>query len=85
MGRQARIVNLTDSQAAVYDALRDNGPLPDHALVPIVQHVHGKHISSSGIRTRRAELVKAGLVTATGDEVVMPSGRAAKVYDVVNL
>lgn len=55
----------------------DHGPLADHVLVPIVQHE--AHMSSSGVRSRRAELVDAGLVEAV-DTVKMPSGRNATVW-----
>lgn len=38
--------------------------------------------SESGIRSRRAELVREGYVSATGLEVKLPSGRFAKVWQV---
>lgn len=75
---------MTTSQRVVYDVLSNYGPLPDHALVPIAQHVEQVHQSSSGIRTRRAEL-SAGpepLVVDTGRRVKMPSGRTAIVWSV---
>ena len=80
--QQRNGVSLTDNQAAVYDALAVYGPLPDHALVPIVQHVENVHQSSSGIRTRRAELEAKGLVQVTGAFVRMPSGRRAYFHEV---
>lgn len=36
--------------------------------------------SESGIRSRRAELVREGYVVPTGLEVQLPSGRYAKVW-----
>lgn len=72
---------MTTAQSVVLKTIKQHGPLPDHALVPIVQHVTGAHMSSSGIRTRRDELAKAGWVVQTG-EVKMPSGRLAAVWDV---
>lgn len=74
---------VTNSQAEVYETLSTYGPLPDHALVPLAQHVTRSHQSSSGIRTRRAELEKMRLVRATGDAIVMPSGRKAQVFEAV--
>jgi hypothetical protein len=74
---------MTDSQKAVLKVVIDYGPLPDHALVPLTQHVAGVHQSSSGIRTRRAELSEFGLVEATGDYIKMPSGRRAAVWGAV--
>lgn len=75
---------MTQGQQGVYDVLSKYGPLPDHALVPLAQHVVPTHLSSSGIRTRRHELVEMGAVEQVPDEfITMPSGRRAKVYRVV--
>lgn len=73
---------MTHSQEAVLAVLTKHGPLPDHALVPIVQHVEGHRMSSSGIRSRRAELVDQGFVVEV-DDMKMPSGRRAAVWGVV--
>lgn len=54
--------------------------LPDHALVPLAQHVSGVRLSSSGIRTRRKELFDVGLVKRTTKTVTTGSGRPAAVY-----
>lgn len=70
---------MTASQEIVLSVLQKYGPLPDHALVPLVQHVAQTHMSSSGIRSRRAELADQGEVIAV-DEVRMPSGRMAAVW-----
>lgn len=72
-------VKLTKSQADVLSVLRSYGPLADHALVPLAQHQLSVHQSSSGIRSRRAELVKAGLVTEV-TKIKTGSGRQAVVY-----
>jgi hypothetical protein len=74
---------LTASQSAVLEVLKERGPLPDHALVPLVQHVYGERMSSSGVRTRRNELVTLGKVQQSKDEITMPSGRKAAVWEVV--
>lgn len=71
---------MTDSQKAVLNVLATYGPLPDHALVPLTQHVANVHQSSSGIRTRRSELSTVGYVKETGDRIKMPSGRTAAVW-----
>jgi predicted ArsR family transcriptional regulator len=73
---------VTDSQKAVYDVLKQYGPLADHALVPMAQHMVQVHQSSSGIRTRRKELEKIGLVKAVS-ETRTGSGRAATVFQAV--
>jgi hypothetical protein len=80
--QKRRGVSVTDNQAVVYDVLKQHGPLPDHALVPIAQHVEKVHQTSSGIRSRRAELVAAGLVRQSQVKITMPSGRKAKVWAV---
>lgn len=80
--QKRRGVSLTDNQAVVFDVLKQHGPLPDHALVPIAQHVEKVHQTSSGIRTRRAELVAAGLVAESPVKITMPSGRKARVWAV---
>lgn len=71
---------MTTTQETVLAVLKAHGPLPDHALVPIVQHVEQQRMSSSSIRSRRAELAQAGWVVQVGD-VQMPSGRKAAVWD----
>lgn len=73
-------VTVTPSQAAVYEVLATYGPLPDHALVPLAQHLTQVHQSSSGIRSRRAELEDKRLVQFTGKYVNTPSGRKAAIY-----
>ncbi len=75
---------VTESQAAVYRVLNESGrALPDHALVPIVQHVANEHQSSSGIRTRRKELTDLGLINEVSSWVKMPSGRRARMFRAV--
>lgn len=78
-------IAVTKSQADVYVVLNSYGKskgLPDHALVPLAQHAADMHQSSSGIRTRRAELTDKGLVVENG-YVRMPSGRRARVFKAV--
>ena len=70
---------MTAAQQAVLDAIKTFGPINDAALVPLVQHVSQVHMSSSGIRSRRAELVDAGNVREHS-KVVMPSGRKASLW-----
>lgn len=72
---------MTTNQQHVFDALSQYGPLPDHALVPLIQHVVQAHQSSSGVRSRRAELTARGRVAAVGS-VKMPSGRHAAIWAV---
>lgn len=57
---------VTDSQSEVYEVLKRYGPVADHALVPLAQHQLQVKQSSSGIRSRRAELAVQGLVKPSG-------------------
>ena len=76
-------VSLTKRQAEVYDVFTEFGvALPDHALVPLAQHACALHQSSSGIRTRRAELTRLGLLSKTS-ETRTGSGRKAGVFEAV--
>lgn len=76
-------VFLTPSQAEVYDVFTEFGvALPDHALVPLAQHAMQSKQSSSGIRSRRHELVTKGLLQQHGITVT-GSGRKAVVYEAV--
>lgn len=70
---------MTAGQIAVLKVINDHGPVNDATLVPLVQHMANVKMSSSGIRTRRNELVAAGKLRQV-DEVKMPSGRMAAVW-----
>lgn len=83
MPKSKQVPVLTPGQSAVYQVLKQYGPLPDHALVPLAQHVVGTHQSSSGIRTRRAELTDKGMVVFTGELATTASGRKATIWKAV--
>ena len=72
---------MTTSQQDVFDVLAKHGPMSDQALVPLAQHMGSVHQSSSGIRTRRAELVRLGRIQQVGT-MRLPSGRGAAVWAV---
>jgi len=55
------VTNIRRSQWEVYRALLNYGPLIDEELVMLMR-TDGSKQSTSGIRTRRSELVKFGLV-----------------------
>lgn len=82
MSKKKKLAKLTKNQRAVYNTLLDHGPLPDHALVPIVVHTTATEQSSSGIRTRRSELASKGLVEPTSS-VKLHSGRNARIWSVL--
>lgn len=70
---------MTAGQTAVLNAIEKYGPITDAALVPLVQHVSNVHMSSSGIRTRRNELMHANRIREDG-KIKMPSGRFASLW-----
>lgn len=76
-------IKLTDGQAEVYKVMRSFGrALPDHVLVPLYQHAAALRQASSGIRSRRHELLELGLVRE--DKLTRTaSGRAAKTFKAV--
>lgn len=76
------MVDITASQKEVYEVLKQYGPLPDVALVPLAQHLVHTPQSSSGIRSRRAELERKGFVVEV-DQITTASGRKAGVFQVV--
>lgn len=76
--------DLTQGQLAVLRAFHEFGPMTDVALSVYVHHVSESNMSSSGIRTRRAELGRKGLITAV-DTKLMKSGRSAAVHDLTDV
>ena len=75
---------LRESHTAVLGFLREYGPLTDVDLVIGYTDAVGLGMyprqSQSGIRSRRAELVAAGLVEDTGERTRLASGRQAIVW-----
>jgi hypothetical protein len=77
-------IEVTPAQETVYRAMRQlRRPVTDQALVAYTQHIVGGDLASSGIRTRRAELQRVGLVTATADTITTKSGRKARLFRAV--
>lgn len=78
---------LRDSQDAIVKLFRELGPMDDSLLVDRYQEAVLEGLrpnqSPSGIRTRRAELVDAGVVRDTGRTVRLESGRQATVWELL--
>lgn len=74
--------SLTAGQTQVLSAFFEHGPMHDAELATFVHHRSPLNMSSSGIRTRRAELTRMNppLVQASGIERRMKSGRNAAVH-----
>lgn len=70
---------LRASQAEVLNLLRQGGPMCDQAIDAAALVWHTKQ-STSGLRTRRRELVDAGLVEDSGLRDTLPSGRKSVVW-----
>ena len=76
------IGDLRPRLLAVHNMLAEYGPMTDYELTRLYAKAGLIRQSPSGVRSRRAELVKQGLVEWTGDKVVLPSGRRAMVWGV---
>ena len=72
-----------ETKKIILTLLATNYGLTDVALVKAYNGLNkARRSSESGIRSRRAELVAAGLVVDTGDRVKLPSNRLAIVWAV---
>jgi hypothetical protein len=72
--------NLTECQAEVLEALSTfPRGIDDQGLAAFVHHISDVPMSSSGVRSRRAELVRKGLVTVVGLKTTK-SGRQASIH-----
>lgn len=73
------VENLTATQKYVLEALVR--PRTDLELVEAYGYLKlAPRASESGIRSRRAELVRSGLVVDSGERKKLPSGRRAIVW-----
>jgi aryl-alcohol dehydrogenase-like predicted oxidoreductase len=70
---------LTTNQRVVLQALKDYGSADDVTLAVYVHQMGESDMSSSGVRSRRAELVRKGLVEVVGVRK-MRSGKSAAVH-----
>jgi hypothetical protein len=74
------ILRLTERRAAVLETLRRIGPATDERLAMAYR---GIPQSPSGLRTRRSELCRMGLVRPTGRRGFMTTGNMADIYEAV--
>jgi hypothetical protein len=74
------VTNVTLTQEYILKALKR--PRNDTQLIEAYRgYKTAPRASESGIRSRRAELVDAGLVDDSGNRVKMPSGRFSIVWE----
>jgi len=78
----ALLEDLRDSQREVLFVLAKRGPMIDQVLVQAC-YEDGVSQSRSGIRTRRKELERKGLVEATGEKGETRAGNPANVWEAV--
>lgn len=80
------VQNISPTQQGILNLLKDG--MNDESLVNVYTGLaKGGYVpaaSESGIRSRRAELVKQGLVVDTGERSVMSTGRLATVWKATN-
>jgi len=79
MSSKKLAASLTKGQRAVLRAFSDFGAMDDTALTVYVHHIADQAMSSSGIRTRRAELGRKGLIEVVGVKT-LKSGRNAAIH-----
>jgi hypothetical protein len=77
------VTKITVKQTAVLMMLRESGPATDEEISR--RYVGGGLLltpqSESGLRTRRSELVRRGLVRNSGERRRLVSGRMATVWE----
>lgn len=71
----ASVVEITEKRQAVLDVLAD-GSFTDEEIYPLLK----VKMSTSGARTRRSELCKAGLVIDSGETRLTAAGRQTIVW-----
>lgn len=74
---------LRRSQLAVLSMFQRFGPMHDHDLVDRYTASSSSSLidqSTSGIRTRRKELVRSGVLEDSGEKGILPSGRRAIIW-----
>jgi len=76
-------IHLTPGQEAVLRTFADYGELDDVGLAYFVHHKSNFDMSSSGARSRRAELVRAGLLGVSG-VTRAKSGRSAAIHSITS-
>ena len=78
--RSLKEEKLRASQQLILTILRVRGPMTDEQILLCVQRNPDTRMSDSGCRTRRKELVDAGLVEDSGKRERTASGRKTIVW-----
>jgi hypothetical protein len=85
----ASVSNLTKTQQTILDLFqRVDKRMTDNELIRwywwAVSNLQAPNASDSGIRSRRAELTRAGKLRDSGSRHKLPSGRNAIVWELAN-
>jgi len=85
----ASVSNLTKTQQTILDLFqRVDKRMTDNELIRwywwAVSNLQAPNASDSGIRSRRAELTRAGKLRDSGDRHQLPSGRNAIIWELAN-
>lgn len=77
----ASVEEMPERRRAVWSVLAGHGPLTDEGIAAVYANLvatgYAPAQSPSGLRTRRSELVRAGLVVDSGERGMTSTGRAA--------
>lgn len=72
------VTNITPLKQEILQRLMT--PMTDADLIATIKSSSRLLVTESGVRSRRAELVQAGLVKDTGERVKLATGRSAIVW-----
>lgn len=72
------VINITPLKQEILQRLMT--PMTDADLIEVIRTGSRLLVTESGVRSRRAELVQAGLVKDTGARVKLATGRNAIVW-----
>lgn len=77
------VTGIRESQAEVLRLFKSTGAMTDEEMVSRYEFVDARSQSPSGLRTRRSELVKAGLLRWTGETRIGSTGRKMRIWAAV--
>lgn len=80
----ASVTGLRESQAEVLGVIRRRGPMTDEEVLKVLSDRSERPWTPSGARTRRSELVTAGLVRDSGRRKRLPTGRRSILWEAVS-
>jgi hypothetical protein len=73
--------HITKMQQNILAIVREHGPVSDTAIEALYMDRHWPWVpTGQALRSRRAELVKRGLISASGDYGETPSGRRTQKW-----